>query len=84
MSLNSTPKQPLKISDLYPDLDEGDQAKIEFNMKRYLALVWRIYERNRTENQSLLTDSQKPAIVKRPASEGGPSHSPAAASPLQI
>jgi len=37
------------IADLYPSLDEGQRLEAEENLKRYVALALRIYERIRLE-----------------------------------
>lgn len=53
MIIKSKPKFPeLKpapntIAGLYPHLKADEQAQIEYALKRYVALVWRIYQRTR-------------------------------------
>lgn len=44
--LKSAPKT---IANLYPHLKPNEQAEAEYNLKRYVALVRRIYQRLRRE-----------------------------------
>ena len=44
--LKSSPKT---IASLYPLLKAEEQAEAEYVLKRYVALVWRIYQRLRRE-----------------------------------
>jgi hypothetical protein len=37
------------IADLYPDLSPAEQAEAEYNLKQYVALIWRIYQRIKRE-----------------------------------
>ena len=46
--LKSAPKT---IANLYPHLKPNEQAEAEYNLKRYVALVWRIYQRLRREGK---------------------------------
>lgn len=39
-------EENLTIADLYPELTEAEQAEAEENLKRYLQVIWRIFERN--------------------------------------
>ena len=64
MKLSSIPKKQSTIADLYPGENADEYAQIEFNLNRYLDLVWRIYERNKAENHGLLTENRTPANVK--------------------
>jgi len=45
-------KHPV-ISDLYPNMPPEDQAEAEYNLKLYVALVWRIYQRTKRENPKI-------------------------------
>ncbi len=54
----------IAITDLYPNLSEFGQAEAEYSFKRYLELVWRIYERTNRENPKLLTKVLKEARLK--------------------
>lgn len=64
MHLNWTQKKQVQLKDLYPELNREEYAQIEFNLKRYLDLVWRIYKRQGSENPGLLTENPSPANVK--------------------
>lgn len=61
----SRQKDRVELADLFPQLTADDSAEAEFNLKRYLELVWRIYERCRLEDPALLTEFLGTAIVKR-------------------
>ncbi len=39
------PHKPPTIQDLYPDLSPEEQIEAEYNLKRYVNLCWRIYNR---------------------------------------
>ena len=45
------PQKPRIIKDLYPDLSSEEQIEVEFNMKQYVALVWKIYCRLKAEGK---------------------------------
>jgi len=57
----SANKKRITINDLYPELSPEEQAEAQYNLKRYLNLVWRIYERVRREDPELLTKTLKEA-----------------------
>jgi hypothetical protein len=61
----STEKKRISIADLYPELSPAEQAEAEYNLKRYLNLVWRIYERVRREDPELLTKTLNEARLMR-------------------
>lgn len=42
---------PKTISNLYPQLKESERAEAEYNLKRYVALVWRIFQRIQREKK---------------------------------
>lgn len=63
MSLNLAQKDPANVRDLYPDMDERDRETIEFNLRRYVGLVWRIAESRDSASSNLLTETQDPANV---------------------
>ena len=44
--------RPITIRDLYPDLTEADLAVAEANLRRYVAVIVRIYERLEREGRS--------------------------------
>ena len=58
MTLESKPNYPeLKpapktIASLYPHLKPGEQAEAADTLKRYVALVWRIYQRVRRHSST--------------------------------
>ena len=43
--------KPLTIQDLYPDLSPEEQEKAEYDLKRYVGLVRRIYNRLEAEGR---------------------------------
>ena len=43
--------KPITIRDLYPQMSEADLAVAEENLRRYVALVVRIYERLQAEGK---------------------------------
>lgn len=53
--IKNTNKKSITIQDVYPDLSPEDQAEAEYNLKSYVRLIWRIYERVKRENPDLLT-----------------------------
>lgn len=42
---------PKTIENLYPQLSSKEKKEAEYNLKRYVALVWRIYQRLRRERK---------------------------------
>lgn len=44
--------QPITIQDLYPHMSEEELAVAETNLKRYVTVVVRIYERLKAEGKS--------------------------------
>lgn len=61
----SAKKKRITIADLYPELSPSERAEAEYNLKRYLNLVWRIYERVRREDPELLTKTLNEARLMR-------------------
>lgn len=57
-------KRKITIADLYPDLSSEEQAEAEYNLKRYVRLIWRIFERVNRENPALLTKELEKARLK--------------------
>jgi hypothetical protein len=43
--------KPITIRDLYPHLSEGELAVAEANLRRYLAVIMRIYDRLQAEGK---------------------------------
>jgi hypothetical protein len=43
---------PLTIRDLYPDTSDEQLAEAERNLRRYVQIIWRIYERLKSEGKS--------------------------------
>lgn len=66
MHLNARKKQ-VQLKDIYPELNRDEYEQAEFNLNRYLDLVWRIYKRSQSENPGLLTENRSPGNVKGPA-----------------
>lgn len=54
-------KKRITIADLYPNLSPQEQVEAEYNLKQYLSLVWRIYQRVKRENPDKLTEAIKKA-----------------------
>jgi hypothetical protein len=50
------PKPPT-IEELYPDFTAEEQAEAADTLKRYLNLVWRIYQRLRRENSKKIDEN---------------------------
>jgi hypothetical protein len=48
-SVPNESKKSLTIADLYPDLSPEEQIEAEYNLKQYVALIWRIYRRIKRE-----------------------------------
>jgi hypothetical protein len=59
-------KKRITIADLYPDLTPEEQAEAEYNLKQYLSLVWRIYQRVKRENPEMLTKALEKARFNSP------------------
>ncbi len=59
-------KKRITIADLYPDLTLEEQAEAEHNLRQYLSLVWRIYQRVKRENPEKLTETLKKANLNVP------------------
>lgn len=53
--LNPSQKLPA-VADLYPELSLEQQQEIEYNLRRYVTVIRRIYERVKRENPALLTE----------------------------
>jgi hypothetical protein len=47
-------KEPshLTIRDLYPEMNDTQLGEAEQNLKRYVLVIWRIYERLKAEGKS--------------------------------
>ena len=52
-------KQPPTLRDLYPHLNEQQLAEVEDTFERYLALVWRIFERVEAQAGHLTANSDE-------------------------
>ncbi len=50
-SVNKNNPLKVTIADLYPELSPEEQAQAEDVLKRYVALVWRIYQRVHREKE---------------------------------
>ena len=59
------PDQDVTIQDLYPELNKEEQEEAEHYLKRYLAVMRRIYERT-----SGLTASDAPGTLPSKEGEG--------------
>ncbi len=44
-------QRPITIRDLYPDMTEPQLQEAEANLRRYIAIIWRIYERLKAEGR---------------------------------
>jgi hypothetical protein len=53
----------IKIRDLYPDLDEQQLKDAEENLRSYIEIALRIYERIKATNGSVNNSSLTPSIV---------------------
>lgn len=51
--------EEITIQDLYPDLTPEQQEEAEYYLKRYMDIIWHIYERTRG-----LTASSKAATLQ--------------------
>jgi hypothetical protein len=47
----SASKTSSTIVKLYPELTPDEQHEAEYNLGRYVSLVWRIYRRTRSKNE---------------------------------
>jgi hypothetical protein len=63
-------QRPLTIRDLYPEFDDKQLEEAERNLRRYVQIVWRIYERLKAEGKpwpglgtSDLTDRRTSATI---------------------
>lgn len=65
-----TPKRKPTVAELYPHLSKDEQQRAEENLRRYVALVWRIFERVSRENPALLTETLKEARLKELKRDG--------------
>ena len=54
MAQNLSSSCPI-LRSIYPHLDNGDLSLVEDNLKRYLALAVRVYERLQAEKDGALT-----------------------------
>ena len=57
MNHNNKKEFPM-IKKLYPDFTLEEQAEAQDTLKRYVALVWRIYQRVRRENKGKFDGNQ--------------------------
>jgi hypothetical protein len=62
--LSIYPKKRRTIAELYPSLSEEEQREAEYNLRRYIRLVWRIFERVKSENPKALTEVLKEARLR--------------------
>jgi len=44
-------ERPITIKQLYPELSEEELRVAEDNVRRYVAIIWRIYERLKAEGK---------------------------------
>lgn len=58
-------EKKMTISDLYPDLTTEEQAEAEENLRRYLAVVKRIFEHISEHNPKILTELRRRARLRR-------------------
>ena len=64
--ISNDEKENLTLQRLYPDYTAEELAEAEDTLKRYLDLVWRIYNRARRDNPQKLTEMRLNARFKRP------------------
>ncbi len=62
--VSQLPKKRRTIADLYPNLSEEEQREAEYNLRRYVRLVWRIFERVKSQNPKALTEILREARLK--------------------
>lgn len=62
--LSNAPKKRRTIAELYPNLSEEEQREAEYNLRRYIRLIWRIFERISRENPKALTEILREARLK--------------------
>jgi hypothetical protein len=55
----SSKEKQVTIQDTYPDLSPEEQTKAEHNLKEYVLLVRRIFERLEREDPEILTEALK-------------------------
>jgi hypothetical protein len=55
----SSNRKPITIQDIYPQLSLEEQTEAEHNLKEYVLLVWRIFERLEREDPEILTEALK-------------------------
>lgn len=67
MSEKHHPKidRDIAIADLYPNLSPEQQAKAEYRLLRYLALVRCIFNRIARENPEFLTELERRAMLRK-------------------
>jgi hypothetical protein len=63
--LINIPKKRRSIAELYPQLSPEEQLEAEYNLRRYIKLVWRIFERVKSENPKALTELLREARLKK-------------------
>ena len=44
-------QRPITIRELYPEMNDAQLAEAERNLRRYVQIIWRIYERLKAEGQ---------------------------------
>jgi hypothetical protein len=44
-------QHPITIRELYPEMNEAQLAEAERNLRRYVQIIWRIYERLKAEGK---------------------------------
>jgi hypothetical protein len=52
-------EKQITIQNVYPDLSSEEQAEAEHNLKEYVLLVWRIFQRLEREDPEILTEALK-------------------------
>jgi hypothetical protein len=55
----SSKEKHIVIQDVYPDLSPEEQTEAEHNLKEYVLLVWRIFQRLEREDPEILTEALK-------------------------
>lgn len=69
-------ERPITIRDLYPQMSESELAVAEANLKRYVAIILRIYDRCKAEGRSWPDAGNLTVCGKHPTIAAQRSNSP--------
>lgn len=69
-------QQPITIRDLYPEMNDQELATAEANLRRYVAIIVKVYDRLKSEGKSWPAEPDLTGYVNHPTIPTERSNSP--------